>query len=403
MRLGEEMVKDGLITSEVLARALERQIIFGGRLGTNLVEMGAITEEGLAKFLSKTLRVSYAEPEKFEDVPQEVIDCIPAELAQKYTIFPIIKERGRLHLAMKDPNDMMALDELRFIVGLDIRPYIASEMRIVFALEKYYGIKRDLRYVSVAGMDKQHDAPAATAPPVSSAPPTAHLHEEYLGDESQMESYTTAPPPQFDAPPAPSYAPPPPAPPVVQAPVYVPPAPVYAPPPQPAMPPAAAAPPESPYDILAAPLDREQVASAMVAAATQELKRAAVLLVKGDMLTGWRCSGPGLADEMVASVSVSLSAPSIFKEVVEDKRFYKGPILQVPQNTQLLVALGGAYPQEAIAYPLIIKGKVVAVLYGDNGQGALVTGDIGKLTRLMTKASMSIEILILKNKILTDV
>ena len=131
MRLGEGMVKEGLITNDQLAKALERQIIFGGRLGTNLVEMGAVSEETLAKYLSKALGVPYAEPDKFEDVPQEVHDALPPELAEKYTAFPIARERNRLHLAMKDPNDMAALDDLGFIVGLTIKPYIASEIRIL--------------------------------------------------------------------------------------------------------------------------------------------------------------------------------------------------------------------------------------------------------------------------------
>ena len=94
MRLGEAMVKEGLITNDILARALERQIIFGGRLGTNLVEMGAISEENLAKFLSKTLHVPYAEPAQFENVPQDALDAFPGELASKYTAFPILKERS---------------------------------------------------------------------------------------------------------------------------------------------------------------------------------------------------------------------------------------------------------------------------------------------------------------------
>jgi hypothetical protein len=129
------MVKEGMINNDILARALERQIIFGGRLGTNLVEMGAISEENLAKFLSKTLHVPYAEPSKFINVPQEALDAFPSELASKYTACPIGKERSRIHLAMKDPNDIPGLDEIRFITGLDPKAYIASEIRIVFALE----------------------------------------------------------------------------------------------------------------------------------------------------------------------------------------------------------------------------------------------------------------------------
>jgi len=416
LRLGETMVKEGIISNDMLARALERQIIFGGRLGTNLVEMGAITEEQLAMFLSKALRVPYADPGCFEDVPQEVRDAVPAEIVEKYTCFPIKRERGRVHIAMKDPNDIPLVDELRFIIGLDIRPYIASEIRIVYALEKYYGIKRDLRYISMLD-DEKGKVEVAPAKVPETERPTAQAspaHEEYLGDESQADAYGApaeapfayAEPPQAAPPPPPVQA----APPPVQAAPPPPPTPVAAAaPPAPPLQAAPVAPPadqamtpESANDMLASPVDREQIAGAVVTVASSVLARAALFLVKGDVLTGWRAAGLGLSDETATAVKVSLTGPGIFKDVVEDKLFYKGPVLQVPQNTQLLVGLGGVYPQEAVAFPLIIKGKVVGVLYGDNGSGALITGDIDRLRKLMAKASMSLEILILKNKILAD-
>jgi len=432
LRIGEAMVGEGIITNEQLAKALERQIIFGGRLGTNLVEMGLINEEGLAKFLSKALRVPYAEPAFFEEVGQDVLDSISRELVEKHTAFPIKKERNRLHLAMKDPNDIAVVDELRFVVGLDIRPYIASEMRIAFAMEKYYGVKRDIRYVAVQGEEKTFDHPGG-APGMTAAAPkqpkavTPDLSEdEYLGDESQMDYYSesifgkpveTAPaplevpmpaPPPVQAAPAP---PPPPAPPVQAAPVIAAPPEVHAPPPpvyqapvqaaQPA-PPAPRQPVRGPYQVLANPDDREQIAGAILAAALTTVGRAALFLVKGSALSGWRAGGQNLADQTVSKVAINLSEPGMFKDVVEDRVFYKGPILQIPQNNQLMAALGGFYPQEAFACPLIIKGKVVAVLYGDNGQGSFITGNVEKLTSLMSKASMSLEILILKTKILAE-
>jgi hypothetical protein len=325
----------------------------------------------------------------FEDVPQEVLDALPRELAEKYTAFPIKRERVRLHVAMKDPNDMNALDELRFIVGLDIRPYIASEMRIVFAMEKYYGIKRDLRYVAVKGAETTFDdtlaAKHAPAPPAGGpapmAPPAPIEEEEaYLGDESQTDIYGAPPPFAVEEPAPPVAAAPAPAAPAVRA------APVA----------------RDPYEVLAAPSDREQIASALIEIARRVVSRAVLLQVKGEVVSGWKASGEGLTDGSVSQLSVTLAEPSLFKDVVEDKAFYKGPVLQVPQNNRLLVALGGAYPQEAVAYPLVIKGKVVGVLYGDNGQGAMITGDVGRLASLMVKASMSLEILILRNKILSD-
>jgi len=435
LRLGEAMVKEDLINNELLARALERQIIFGGRIGTNLVEMGAITEEELAKFLSKTLRVPYADPSVFEDIPVDAIDSMPAELAEKYTALPIKRDRGRLHLAMKDPNEIAILDELRFIVGLDIKPYIASEIRIIFGLEKYYGIKRDLRYISV--LDEMREKTKPQAPSLSTSQPPQVKEDDYLGDESQADVYFQEPeampePPAYQPPLAPQYtapAPPQPAyvPPAPQAaapyapqapqppyappqPAYVPPPPAYTAPPPPAAPPLPMgvaqpqAPPAEadPYAALAAPADRDHIASAIVAAASRDVKRVVLLVLKGKALVGWKARGAGLTDEAVAPIVVSLDAPSIFKEVMDDKVYYKGPVLQVNQNTQFLVGLGGSFPQEAVAYPLMVKGKVVGALYGDDGQGALITGNVDRLVKLMGKASMSLEILILKNKVLSD-
>ena len=75
---------------------------------------------------------------------------------------------------------------------------------------------------------------------------------------------------------------------------------------------------------------------------------------------------------------------------------------RVPNNNFLMDALGGVYPPEAVAYPLIIKGKVVGVLYGDSGGDSLISGDVARVSELMGKASMSLEILILRNKIIGE-
>ena len=409
MRLGEAMVKEGLINNDILARALERQIIFGGRLGTNLVEMGAISEENLAKFLSKNLHVPYAEPSLFEDVPQEALDAFPLALASKYIAFPIKKERSKIHLAMKDPNDIPALDEIRFITGLDPKAYIASEIRIVFALEKYYGIKRDLRYISLLEDDK-HPSPPAFKPPVfaqpaeKAAPATIRKPPEpetFLGDESQIDVYTfnetvlnyeQEAAHELKAAPAPVSEPVPVAPaPVAQALPHVPAAPKVLKKEVPAV--------SSPYEALASPADREHIAEALLAGALQHLQRAALFLVKGNAVTGWKAGGAGIDTGMISAITIALDGQSIFKEVAEEKSNYKGPVLRVPQNVQLLDSLGGVYPQEAFACALVIKGKVVSVLYGDNGQDSMIK-NVEELIGLMAKGSMSLEILILKNKIL---
>ena len=153
MKLGEALVKASLITREHLRLALERQVIFGGRIGTNLVELKVIKETELVSFLSKYLKVPAVDPSKLVSIDEETISCISKEMAEKYKVVPFRKDRNRLHVALLDPRSMAAVDELRFITGYDIIPYVTSELRLLYALEKYYGLERDLRYISIFGKD----------------------------------------------------------------------------------------------------------------------------------------------------------------------------------------------------------------------------------------------------------
>ncbi|MEK6651298.1 MAG: hypothetical protein AABY50_00025, partial [Nitrospirota bacterium] len=149
MKLGEVLVKEGLITKEHLRLALERQVIFGGRIGTNIVELGILTEDEFTRFLSRYLKIPVVESSQLAGLDEETLASISKEMAEKYKAIPFKKEKNRLHVVMLDPKNMNAVDEFRFVSGYDIIPYAASELRILYALEKYYGVKRDLRYISI--------------------------------------------------------------------------------------------------------------------------------------------------------------------------------------------------------------------------------------------------------------
>lgn len=165
MKLGELLVKEGLITREHLRLALERQVIFGGRIGTNIVELGILTEDEFTKFLSRYLKIQVVESSQLVSIDEEIIACINKEMAEKYKAIPFKKEKNRLHVAMLDPKDINLLDEFRFASGYDIIPYAASELRILYALEKYYGVKRDLRYISIFDRFEEDEKQVVTADP----------------------------------------------------------------------------------------------------------------------------------------------------------------------------------------------------------------------------------------------
>lgn len=157
LKLGEALVKDSLITREQLKLALERQVIFGGRIGSNIVELGIIREKELAGFLGKFFKVPVADPVKLAAVEPETISCISKELAEKYRLVPYRKEKNRLYVAMLEPRSMQSIDELRFITGYEIIPHVVTELRLLYALEKYYGTERDLRYISILGKEEEQE------------------------------------------------------------------------------------------------------------------------------------------------------------------------------------------------------------------------------------------------------
>ncbi|HWR59854.1 MAG TPA: hypothetical protein VN328_13285 [Thermodesulfovibrionales bacterium] len=150
MKLGEALVKEGLVTRQQLELALQRQVQFGGRIGTNLVELRVLGEDELIKFLSKYFRVPAVSLEMIAGIDEETLGSISPEMVDKYKILPFRKERNRLHAAVLNPRDIKELDELRFITGLDIVPYVITELRLLYALEKYYGMKRELRFISLS-------------------------------------------------------------------------------------------------------------------------------------------------------------------------------------------------------------------------------------------------------------
>ncbi len=149
MMLGEALVKEALVTRQQLDQALKRQVQFGGRIGTNLVELRFIEEEELSKFLGRFLKLPAVSPEMLTSIPEEVTDSLSREIIDKYKILPFKKDRHRLHTAMLNPKDVKEIDELRFRTGFDIIPYVITELRLLYALEKYYGLKRDVRYISL--------------------------------------------------------------------------------------------------------------------------------------------------------------------------------------------------------------------------------------------------------------
>ncbi|PLY03559.1 MAG: type IV-A pilus assembly ATPase PilB [Desulfuromonas sp.] len=136
-RLGELLVRNNLISDTDLAKALEDQKMNGGRLGASLVKLGFVNEDELSAFLSKQYGVPSINLNEF-DVDQAVISLIPAEVAQKYMIVPINRAGSTLIVAMSDPSNIFAIDDIKFMTGYNVEVVVAPEQSIKEAIDQYY-------------------------------------------------------------------------------------------------------------------------------------------------------------------------------------------------------------------------------------------------------------------------
>ncbi|MFN3477182.1 MAG: GspE/PulE family protein, partial [Candidatus Methylomirabilales bacterium] len=150
-RLGEMLVKAGLITQDQLSKALAQQEVSGGRIGANLVKLGFITEDEITSFLSRQYGVPSINLSHFEIDPQ-VIKLIPPEIAQKHLVIPINRTGSVLTVAMADPSNIFAIDDIKFMTGYKVEPVVAAESAIKSTINKYYDTTGEVeRLIKAAG------------------------------------------------------------------------------------------------------------------------------------------------------------------------------------------------------------------------------------------------------------
>jgi type IV pilus assembly protein PilB len=139
-RLGELLVRENLITVQALRKAQEEQQKNGSRIGTALIKTGAIEESKLTDFLSKQYGVPAINLKDF-DIDPEIIKLVPKEVAEKHLVIPVNRAGPSLIVAMCDPSNIYAVDDLKFLTGYNIESVVASEISIREAIERYYAEK----------------------------------------------------------------------------------------------------------------------------------------------------------------------------------------------------------------------------------------------------------------------
>lgn len=383
-KLGELLIKKNLLTQSQLEEALQAQVIFGGKLGTVLIEMGLITESILADILAQLLAIPCAKPGQLQNIPENVIKIISPEMAEKHKVIPVSVTGKKLTLAMAEPRNLQAIDEISFRTGYIVVPILALEVRLVFALENYYGIKRTMRYI---------------APPkqVREELNQLHVFETADGPVQAIETGEDLAPPGSEL--------------IYQK-------------PEPKAVPQQQAEKVTEGDIeelddddlieeledeeitlastaqrLVGITDRNDVADAVIAYLGANYARAALFMVVAGQVTGWRSAKQGQPIAGFEQFQLPLSEPSVLKTAVESNSFFLGPVPQSGANLALTTFLGKPAPQSALLLPMSMLGRVVGLIYVDDAKADL-SAAVVDVQQLSSKALMAFEILILHNKIL---
>ena len=139
-RLGELLVRENLISVQQLRKAQEDQQRHGTRIGASLIKTGAIEESKLTDFLSKQYGVPAINLKEF-DIDLEIIKLVPRDVAEKHLVVPVNRAGPSLIVAMCDPSNIFAVDDLKFLTGYTIETVVASEVAIREAIERYYAEK----------------------------------------------------------------------------------------------------------------------------------------------------------------------------------------------------------------------------------------------------------------------
>jgi type IV pilus assembly protein PilB len=148
VRLGELLTKASLISQDQLKEALKVQKDSGGKLGETLIKLGFVSDEDITECLSQQFGVPSINLAHFE-IDSSVIKLIPADVARKYNILPVNKTGATITIAMADPTNVFAMDDIKFMTGYNVEPVVASELGIKASIDNYYGTTSSLELKKV--------------------------------------------------------------------------------------------------------------------------------------------------------------------------------------------------------------------------------------------------------------
>ncbi|MGQ9496360.1 MAG: hypothetical protein ACUVRY_08950 [Thermoanaerobaculaceae bacterium] len=363
-KLGEILVEKGVLSLEGLQSALEACRRHGGSLGSWLMRLGLVGEAKLLEALSEQTGRPSVTALELASAPREIRSLIPLPYAKRHMVVPFARSGRNLDVAMVNPNDLVMLDELGFMTGMVIRPYVSTEAAISAALALPSG------------------APELQTPPPP-GPPRARARQW-----RQFWHMEASGPDLFRALDAEAWRAP-----ATQAATF------------PGLAPLSAGEmwlpkPSHPLgELLASCTHRDQVAQVLLATFSREDLRVALFSLHHGKIMGWAGRGLELVEEDFHTFILPLDRPSVFLNLVKGLDLHAGPLVGGEGNEAILEALGSPTPYAAIVVPIRVRGKAVAFLWVDRGEKGIADLPLTVIQETARLAGLALEMLVIKQKL----
>lgn len=384
-RLGQLLLEQKLVQPAQLEEALEAQVVHGGRLGTNLVELGFLKETDLARMLGVQHNLPFSSGMMVPD--PAALALVNARFYDDADVLPMRIDATRLTVAVLGPHQTKALDALGFKAGKRVVAVVIPEFRMNQLQRIHSKAFRPIRPIDVEELRPSKKTGEANTSP-------GHAGSgELMNEDDFAKLYAKAAGGGLDEE-------------IIEGDAIEEQAGVLGPPPLPSAPHPTAvlesqAPPLSFAEAqkqLQSSIDRDDIARTVLQFARSKFRRALLLNVQGELLSGWKGMGQGVTVRGVRRIGITLREQSTFKLVAGLKSHFIGPMARTPGTTAFYEFLGGGYPQTAVLLPLLVREKLVHVLYVDHGPQQLTPPDLGELLIISQNVTRSYEALIRRRK-----
>jgi hypothetical protein len=415
---GALLLRSGVLRPDQVAQAASLRERDGGSFGECIVRLGFLDEESLAEFYHRRLMITRVPDHSLVNVPQKALALLPPDMAAEFRVLPIdLDAEGAVTLAMADPTDNHAVDEVTFFIDKFIVRVVATESAIRDAIERHYGVhftspraaeRSGPRVATPLNKAQLPRGPAEDIPIVlltkvkysdatplpMPVPPPQDYQPEYLPQESVVVDLDASDfaEPMPDPIPDPEPQPPQPAPPE----------PILLTRPRPerrkktdTLPGfAAITVPDPPLARLRAAKHRDDIAHAVLDYVAVLMRRAAFFVMKKSILIGFDGRGGDLDMSMVRKLVINVEAPSLFRDVIASRLPYRGPLPETPANRAFAHAVGGV-STEVLVMPIAVRDRIIAVLFADGAAQPLPDAALHATVR---EAGLAYERLILEAK-----